>query len=353
MTAQTISLFIFTFFVGVFDIFACSPGQKRTDLGLLISRDGGKTFAKRTTADGLESNSIREIFANGQSVYVVTSEGLSISNDGGKSFITKTIEDGLASDRIFGVFADGQNVYVATNKGLFISDDGGTWFPTHKTTSDGLGSNEVSAVFAEGQNVYVATYGGLSISRDGGTSFINKTVKDGLGSNHVTGAFVKGKTLYVTTWGSVLSPMPPVNGGLSISTDGGETFQNTSVDSEFGYNLLEGVVAFDQNVYVIKHNDVLVSFDAGTSFANLRHKFFFPIHAVFISPEHFYLSTAQGLFASHDGGKTFTDPASLRGGNKVEAIFADGQTLYIAPVKVEPGSSAVCRDWESKTGQRI
>ena len=66
-------------------------------------------------------------------------------------------------------------------------------------------------VFASGSTVYAATGGGLSISTNGGNSFANKTTANGLGHNIVRGVFVSGSTVYAAT-----------EGGLSIG--GNNTF---------------------------------------------------------------------------------------------------------------------------------
>jgi hypothetical protein len=57
--------------------------------------------------------------------------------------------------------------------------------------ANGLGSNSVYDVFVDGINIYVATIdGGLSISTDGGDNFLNKTTANGLGDNWVFDVFV-------------------------------------------------------------------------------------------------------------------------------------------------------------------
>ena len=313
--------------------------MERVDGGVSISTDGGKTFVHRTTADGLASDRIFGIFASEKNVYVATDKGLSLSTDGGVSFVSKTTLDGLGSDFVYGgVFARGQNVYVATNKGLSISTDGGVSF-VGKTTLDGLGSNEINAVFADEKNVYVATYGGLSISTNGGVSFVNRTISDGLGSNRVRGISVRGKTLYVATSGSVLQPLPPVNGGLSISTDGGVTFKNIPVDPyNFGYSLLSGVFSDERNIYVVKHSNAFISADGGNSFINLNEEIdFFGLQAFFANSSHVYMAMVGGeVLVSTDGGETFNPGRFGFEGRMVRSIFADGQRIYVATVKFKP-----------------
>lgn len=79
------------------------------------------------------------------------------------TFTNKTVSNGLGSNTVTGVYADGSTVYAATAGGLSISTNGGESF-TNKTVSDGLGNNWVRGVYVDGSTVYAATYGGLSIS---------------------------------------------------------------------------------------------------------------------------------------------------------------------------------------------
>jgi hypothetical protein len=105
------------------------------------------------------------VFASGSTVYAATIHGLSISTNGGSSFANRTTAQGLGSNTTAGVFASGSTIYAATYNGLSISTDGGVSF-INKTNADGLGSISVYGVFASGSAVYAATTGGLSIGKD-------------------------------------------------------------------------------------------------------------------------------------------------------------------------------------------
>lgn len=48
------------------------------DTGLWISTDGGDSFTRRTTANGLASNNLRRVVASGSKLYVATDRGLSM-----------------------------------------------------------------------------------------------------------------------------------------------------------------------------------------------------------------------------------------------------------------------------------
>jgi hypothetical protein len=64
----------------------------------------------------------------------------------------------------------------------------------------------VNGVYASDSSIYAATDGGLSISSNGGDSFTNYTTANGLGGNTLCWVYANSKTIYAAT-----------NGGLSIA----------------------------------------------------------------------------------------------------------------------------------------
>ena len=155
----------------VFSVY-CSGGKiyAATNGGLSISADAGATFSNQFP-NGWPPQ--ERVFVDGDSVYSASVGcGVSISHDGGASWTRSSSVNGLGSDLCEDVFAHGTSIYAATRPhaggntglgGLSIStDDGANW--TTYTTSDGLGSNWVSAVYVSGGRIYAATQGGLSIA---------------------------------------------------------------------------------------------------------------------------------------------------------------------------------------------
>ena len=110
-----------------------------------------------------------------------------------------------------------------------------------------MGSDWVNGVYVIGSTVYAATNGGLSISTDGGNTFANKTSANGLGDTLVNGVYAVGRTVFAAT-----------GSGLSISTDGGDTFANKTTDDGLGSNYAHGVFASDNKVYVATNKGLAV-----------------------------------------------------------------------------------------------
>ncbi len=179
--------------------------------GLSISTDGGVTFTNRTRTNGLGSNWIYRIYAEGSLVYVATGDvdyaglnfgsGLSISTDGGATFTTRTTANGLRTNAVYNVYAIGTTVYAATGGGVSISTNGGTTFTT-RTRLNGLPSNLIREIYATDSKVYAATDYGLSISNDGGTTFTTSGPVYSSGSD-ILAMHVSGSRVYTGTFGGI------------------------------------------------------------------------------------------------------------------------------------------------------
>jgi hypothetical protein len=105
----------------------------------------------------------------------------------------------------------------------------------------------VLSVVVTDDTIYAATRdnggsqtGGLSISTDGGASFENRTTANGLGGNSVYDVMVIDDTVYAATIG-----------GLSISTDGGASFTTYSAT---GFAIVPLLFATASNIYLAGQN---------------------------------------------------------------------------------------------------
>ncbi|MCB0195436.1 MAG: choice-of-anchor D domain-containing protein [Anaerolineae bacterium] len=299
----------YTFVVSGRELSSCPPGS----------------YINKTTGDGLGSDNVYGVYAEGSTVYAATRGGLSISTDGGSSFSNKTTSDGLGANNVRKVYAEGSTVYAATSSGLSISTNDGSSF-SNKTISNGMGSNSVNGVYAEGSTIYVATDGGLSISTDGGNSFSNKTTSDGLGANYVNGVYADGSTVYAATYG----------GGLSISTDGGSSFITKTTTHGLGDNYVNGVYAEGSTVYAATDGGLSISTNGGSSFTTKTTSDGlgdnFVLGGVYVEGSTVYAATDGGLSISTDGGNSFSNKTTSDGlGSKqIYGVQAEGSTLYVA-----------------------
>ncbi|MBI5825195.1 MAG: hypothetical protein HZB18_14290 [Chloroflexi bacterium] len=293
---------------------------------------------------GLGDPWVFDVFVDGTTVYAATINGLSISpNINSIPFSNRTMGEGLGDNTVYSVYVSGANVYAGTWGGLSISTDGGNTF-TNKTTANGLGSNVVNGVFVSGSNVYAATDGstasigggggGLSISTDGGNTFTNKTTANGLCSNNVTDVFVSGGTIYVAMATSC----------LSISTDGGNTFTNKTAGTLgiSGGSGLYGVYASGLNIYVATTSGLSISTDGGATFTNrttanglggiVVSDVYASGSSIYAATNSGYAGMSGGLSISTDGGATFTNYNTANGfrDNRTYGVFVNSTTIFAA-----------------------
>lgn len=193
----------------------------------------------------------------------------------------------------------------------------------NRSTEAGLGSFEVNSIYIVGQTIYAGTGRGLSISTDGGNTFTNRPVSPGSiedESQDVRGVYVVGDTVYAAHYG-----------GLSISTDGGQTFTIRSTKDGLGSNLLNGVYTVGKTVYVATQYGLSVSTDGGQTFTNRTNGGFnATINGIYAVDNMVYVGGQAGLNISTDGGQTFTTRTTANGlgGNQVYSVYAVGNTVY-------------------------
>ncbi|AEE48224.1 GEVED domain-containing protein [Haliscomenobacter hydrossis] len=169
--------------------------------GLAIGTPGS-AFAVRTTANGLGSNVIFDVFVDGAYVYVGTQGGLSVSSDGGASFVNYTTADGLGSNIVYSVFQRDNIVYAGTDFGFaYATSYNNTPDLVFTNILGGLGSPIVRDIFVSGSRIYAATTGGLSVANVGSTAFTTITV--GLVNPNVYGVKEDAGTVYLATLGGV------------------------------------------------------------------------------------------------------------------------------------------------------
>jgi len=130
----------------------------------LLSFDTNLRYASRwSTADGLLSNSVLHVAhlqgdATGTPVLAcATSKGLSLGTAG--KFRSLTTVQGLPSNSLYTVLAQGRNLYAGTLSGLAVIQDGRV-VRVFKDSNSNLSTNWVTALCQVGSRIFVGTYGG-------------------------------------------------------------------------------------------------------------------------------------------------------------------------------------------------
>jgi hypothetical protein len=226
-------------------------GEEFGSQGLMVSSDGGQTFAARTTSDGLAGNAVNGIWASGSTIYAVGPSGLSTSTNSGQTFTSNAF--GLS----WSVFRDGLNVYVATQTGLRVSNDGGQNFTGFVDSSTEFGSNMVTDVHGSGGAIYVAvglggSPSGVFKSTDNGANFS----ATGLTSGSWREVFADNSNVYAVTQ----------TGNLYISTNSGTTFTQRVLQVNQTDADVRDVWASGSTVYLATQFGLMVSIDGGANF---------------------------------------------------------------------------------------
>ena len=255
----------------------------------------------RKTTEGLGSNSIKEVFirANGSEIYAATSGGISFSTDSGATFANRTTANGLWSNNIFGIAVSSTGVIMAPHSGGGIgrSTNGGSSFHLRYQTHGLAGPWATGIVIDFATDRVYATSrpgtpyaGGMSISTDHGNTWIAKRVTDGLVSDYCQKIDLDddGK-IYVST-----------TGGFSISADQGMTFTNVTMANGLPSNDVRGVVKSNGVLYVATPTALAISNDQGASFTAYGANDGLPSSTIYsvLKDEsgNVYVSSSKGLY---------------------------------------------------------
>ncbi len=178
-------------------------------------------------------------------------------------------------------------------------------------------------IYVIGNTIYAATAAGLSISTDGGQTFTNKAIN---GSVSAASVFVTGNVIYTSA-----GPR------LSRSTDGGQTF-TTLTDQSPG---IDNLFAQDNIIMASKgggYGYYILSTNGGSSFTTkqitevLNAKG--TINDIFGAKDRIYLAvsgssrTGTGLYVSTDNGNTFTLNPNLNSGLTGRSVYAVNDMIY-------------------------
>jgi hypothetical protein len=301
-----------------------------TSAGLLVSTDGGATFATRNLGV-IGAGYVRTVIASGYLVYAATDSGVAVSADKGQTFTMRTTANGLGSNSVRGLILAGSTLYAATGGGVSVSTDGGSTFTNYAT---GLASPSVNAIAVSGSTVYAGTDGGLSVSTDGGHTYtVKATTANGLGSNYVGELVLAGTTLYLGTGEPWISG---TSKSFAISTDGGTSFTFPLVCPKTNPTLrINSIFVEGTTVRVGAYPAYYLSVNGGSSFVpkDLRGS----LIKVTGAGANLYMAVGDssghgGVAISSDGGQGFTVRGMEDGlaSNSVADVFAAGSNVYAA-----------------------
>ena len=276
------------------------------------SEDGGATWT--AGAEGLNVGSIIQILPMSASLYAATDQGLFRSDDRGVHWYR------LLGDPILQIAADPSaagTLYVARFGATSMAktvDGGATWIDLDPQApafpgiaSVAIDPGRPSTIYAAGSRVYRSDDGGMTWSAsDPVPNAINSLAVDPANTSIV---YASMSPQYI---GCGIVPCIPVTSGIMRSTDGGRTFQGSSVN-----NFAAGIVADPAHPGTAYSGGVLVykTTDFGAHWNSVRLPFFASgttIRVLLDSLGAVYVQPGDGsLFRSDDGGNTFSEISDL------------------------------------------
>ena len=245
-------------------------------------------------------------------------------------------------------------------------------FAIESATSDSPAGNEISQIFIQGDTVWVLAGEGLSYTLDTGHSWTIITQRDGLGKGGPAAISKRNGVIWVSTAFDTLiesSGNMEAGGGLSYSTDGGETWRwipqpIDSVDEE-AYeptttnvqNITYDIAQTDEAVWITSFGGGLrKSTDLGATWqiVTVNGQPFAPLvflsHRVFsiiYDEDALWVGSAEGIHKSRDGGlswETFNHQNQVKGisGNFVVALasqtWKDKKILWASTIEATDSS---------------
>lgn len=195
---------------------------------------------------------------------------------------------------------------------------------TNMTSANGLAFDRVMSVFAEGSTIYAGTLYGLSISTDGGQSWRTSNTSNGLIADPVYDVYASGSDVYVAA--------SSVAGGLSISHDGGYTWRNTTPANGYLFSaFIRELQVVGGDVYVATSFGLQVSNDGGASF-NYPMLDGQNLFGLVVDGSSIYAASSDGLWISTDSGSTWVLRTRANGldTNLLRTVAVSNGIIYAA-----------------------
>lgn len=313
-------------------IFVCAAGG-----GLWRTSDWGTSWECVTDAHEIDATSV-VVFDSGNEdiLYLGTgdrhgddglSKGLYVSEDGGDTWSLTALDANQTSALIYDLLVhptESGHIYVATSNGVFESTDYGDSFEQIQTLvvrdMEFNTSDPSTMYFISGRRFYRSFDGGATITEttSGLPTYSN------IGRTHIAVAETNSNYIYY------LYSKENLYGGLYRSTNGGESFERMSEDSDVGnilgyepdgssengqawYDMALDVSDSDENEIHIGGILTFVSYDGGVTWDNTS-RWKWPtdegynhadIHFVEYMGDRLYACTDGGLFVSYDNDYWF------------------------------------------------
>ena len=282
-----------------------------TRLGLLTTRDGGKSIARKTNSLDVSDEEITDIYQHMKSVFIATPIGVGKSTNqvefpavvkGYPVHQIKTFKDSIVLATDDGIaFSSGndQNFLVSgSEEGLPKTGINRLWVYTRSFSNVSEENRSDLEDYMDIPKIFAATSQGLYYSF--GPNQFSLISKDIIPNENITDIFVDSNVIYVTT-----------QKALYLSVDHGETFTEKKIISDTSPSTINRIAATQKHIIVASTDGIYVSDDAGKTFVkkiipNIKNikLFSLDIRSVYILKlkKSFivYLGTTNNIFKSEN-----------------------------------------------------
>jgi len=172
--------------------------QTKVYAGVSIFKPFNQSGRTYTTRDGLASEMMQCLAADGKTIWIGTNWGLNRFDSKGRNWSTYTEQDGLPDNSVNTIaFRGGGKVWVGTNGGLCVLDRDSESFSVPDIT--GPVDCSIHQIAAAGDQIWLVTVRGAVLidALTGKATWY--TTNNGLPSNHTTAVTTDGRYTWVGT----------------------------------------------------------------------------------------------------------------------------------------------------------
>jgi photosystem II stability/assembly factor-like uncharacterized protein len=194
-------------------IYACTDG------GIITSVDGGSTFSLSYPSTTDETSYIMVAAAGNNILTLNISGNLYVSTNVGKSYTQVSLPN---APTVNNLYANGGTLYVSTSNGIYTTTDGINFIPMPGVTGS------VAGVFVSGGNIYISgASGNILFSQNNGKTFSSLKAPLSLSNLYVSGSTIyefgyvaQSYTNFYNALSSKAQPYLSINNGSSFQVLG-------------------------------------------------------------------------------------------------------------------------------------
>lgn len=254
--------------------------------GVFKSDDKGTTWTEAN--NGIEEYNTNKLFFHGKVLYLGTIKGLYSSTNQGQSW--DLVNQGTSKDYIYDFSANDSLIFAGSVSGILVSKDGGVnWSKLNESITG------VYKIFCYGSTILTGTGQGILKSNDNGKNF--SLVDLGYPNRGVRSIINYESELYIGT-------AHRIGGVIYKSIDYGESWEPTCLTS----NEIRELSLFKDKIFIMTADGLFATENDGKIWTNPNASLFSDeISSIITTADKIYVSTQLNLYVSENAGLTFKE----------------------------------------------